>query len=157
VVDEQVQLLVIAGDLYDGDWRDYSNGLCFSTSKWRYCVRRACRWCGFAQPRRRQQLTAHLALPDNTRELSHKKPESFLLEALGVARAMVRASSAGTRRAILSEHYPEPKRDLFTSDFCTTALEGRPGHASYAPCRLSALVDRGYEYFALGHVHNEKY
>jgi DNA repair exonuclease SbcCD nuclease subunit len=34
-----------------------------------------------------------------------------------------------------------------------TALEGREGHATYAPCRLSALVDRGYDYWALGHVH----
>jgi DNA repair exonuclease SbcCD nuclease subunit len=37
-----------------------------------------------------------------------------------------------------------------------TALEGRAGHAPYAPCRLSALIDRGYDYFALGHVHTRE-
>ena len=31
------------------------------------------------------KLTAHLNLPDNVRELSHKKPDSFVLEELGVA------------------------------------------------------------------------
>ncbi|HWZ87863.1 MAG TPA: DNA repair exonuclease, partial [Polyangiaceae bacterium] len=101
------------------------------------------------------KLTAHLALPDNVRELSHKKPESFVLEELGVA-----VHGQGFERwdemRDLSERYPEPKRDLFNIGLLHTALEGRPGHARYAPCRLSALIDRGYEYFALGHVHNRE-
>jgi exonuclease SbcD len=37
-----------------------------------------------------------------------------------------------------------------------TALDGREGHAPYAPCTLSALVDRGYDYWALGHVHTHE-
>ncbi|HAA04823.1 MAG TPA: DNA repair exonuclease, partial [Syntrophobacteraceae bacterium] len=28
-IDERIDFLVIAGDLYDGDWRDYSTGLFF--------------------------------------------------------------------------------------------------------------------------------
>ena len=28
-IDEQVSFVVIAGDLYDGDWRDYQTGLFF--------------------------------------------------------------------------------------------------------------------------------
>jgi DNA repair exonuclease SbcCD nuclease subunit len=34
-----------------------------------------------------------------------------------------------------------------------TCLDGRPGHEPYAPCRVEALAARGYEYWALGHVH----
>lgn len=30
VLDERVPLLVISGDLYDGDWQDFSTGLFFS-------------------------------------------------------------------------------------------------------------------------------
>jgi exonuclease SbcD len=56
----------------------------------------------------------------------------------------------------LSSRYPEPKRGMFNIGLLHTALEGRAGHASYAPCRLSALVDRGYDYFALGHVHTRE-
>ncbi|HEV8551584.1 MAG TPA: DNA repair exonuclease, partial [Polyangiaceae bacterium] len=37
-----------------------------------------------------------------------------------------------------------------------TALDGREGHAPYAPCTLSALVGCGYDYFALGHVHRQE-
>ena len=152
---ERAQLLVIAGDLYDGDWRDYSTGLFFNKQM---SVLRA----GGVQVvwirgnhDAASKLTAHLALPDNVRELSHKKPESFLLEDLGVA---VHGQGFETRDVTrdLSERYPEPKRDLFNIGLLHTALEGRAGHAPYAPCRLSALVDRGYDYFALGHVHRRE-
>jgi len=34
-----------------------------------------------------------------------------------------------------------------------TALEGNAQHASYAPCSLEQLQARGYQYWALGHVH----
>jgi len=101
------------------------------------------------------KLTAHLSLPDNVRELSHKKPESFVLEQLGVA---VHGQGFDTREETsdLSLRYPEPKRGLFNVGLLHTALEGRVGHAPYAPCRLSALIDRGYDYFALGHVHTRE-
>lgn len=34
-----------------------------------------------------------------------------------------------------------------------TALAGTEGHANYAPCSLEQLVQKGYDYWALGHVH----
>jgi DNA repair protein SbcD/Mre11 len=152
---ERADLLVIAGDLYDGDWRDYSTGLFFNKQM------SVLRGGGVKVVWIRgnhdaaSKLTAHLALPDNVRELSHKQPETFLIEELGVA---VHGQGFETRDVTrdLSERYPEPKRDLFNIGLLHTALEGRPGHAPYAPCRLSALVDRGYEYFALGHVHRRE-
>lgn len=154
-LDEQAQLLVIAGDLYDGDWRDYSTGLFFNKQM------AALRAGGVRVVWIRgnhdaaSKLTAHLHLPDNVHELSHKKPDSLLIEALGVA---VHGQGFDTRDVTsdLSSRYPEPKRGLFNIGLLHTALEGRAGHATYAPCRLSALVDRGYDYFALGHVHTRE-
>lgn len=32
-IEEKVDFVVIAGDLYDGDWKDYSTGL-FSVARW---------------------------------------------------------------------------------------------------------------------------
>ena len=82
---EQVELLLIAGDLYDGDWRDYSTGLFFAKQM---AALRAGNvrvvWIR-GNHDAASKLTAHLSLPDNVRELSHKKPESFVLEQLGVA------------------------------------------------------------------------
>jgi DNA repair exonuclease SbcCD nuclease subunit len=152
---ESAELLVIAGDLYDGDWRDYSTGLFFS--KQMSALRAGNVQVVWIRGNHdaASKLTAHLHLPDNVRELSHKKPESFLLERMGVA---VHGQGFETRDVTsdLSLRYPEPKRSLFNIGLLHTALEGRAGHASYAPCRLSALVDRAYDYFALGHVHTRE-
>src|SRR6187431_2708342 len=125
---EQVELLLIAGDLYDGDWRDYSTGLFFAKQM---AALRAGNvrvvWIR-GNHDAASKLTAHLNLPDNVRELSHKKPDSFVLEALGVA---VHGQGFDTREETtdLSLRYPEPKRGLFNIGLLHTALEGRPGHA----------------------------
>ncbi|HYP89298.1 MAG TPA: DNA repair exonuclease, partial [Polyangiaceae bacterium] len=37
-----------------------------------------------------------------------------------------------------------------------TALEGHAEHARYAPSHVETLVNRGYEYWALGHVHQRE-
>jgi len=37
-----------------------------------------------------------------------------------------------------------------------TALDGRPGHARYAPASLEALINKGYDSWALGHVHTRE-
>lgn len=37
-----------------------------------------------------------------------------------------------------------------------TALDGREGHAPYAPCSLHDLFGRNYDYWALGHVHERE-
>lgn len=154
-IGEQAQLLVIAGDLYDGDWRDYSTGLFFNKQM---AALRAAEvrvvWIR-GNHDAASKLTAHLNLPDNVRELSHKRPDSIVLEELGVA---VHGQGFDTRDVTsdLSSRYPEPRRGLFNLGLLHTALEGRAGHATYAPCRLSALVDRGYDYFALGHVHTRE-
>jgi DNA repair protein SbcD/Mre11 len=154
-LEERVELLLIAGDLYDGDWRDYSTGLFFNKqmSALRAGNVRVVWIRGNHDAA--SKLTAHLHLPENVRELSHKQPESLVLEPLGVA---VHGQGFETRdvTADLSSRYPEPKRGLFNIGLLHTALEGRAGHATYAPCRLSALVDRGYDYFALGHVHTRE-
>jgi len=154
-LNEQAQLLLIAGDLYDGDWRDYSTGLFFAKQM---AALRAGNvrvvWIR-GNHDAASKLTAHLNLPDNVRELSHKKPDSFVLEDLGIA---VHGQGFETREVTtdLSSSYPEPKRGLFNIGLLHTALEGRAGHAPYAPCRLTALIDRGYDYFALGHVHTRE-
>jgi DNA repair exonuclease SbcCD nuclease subunit len=37
-----------------------------------------------------------------------------------------------------------------------TSVNGRPGHEDYAPCKLEALVSKGYDYWALGHIHQQE-
>jgi DNA repair exonuclease SbcCD nuclease subunit len=56
----------------------------------------------------------------------------------------------------LAAMYPEAEKGLINIGLLHTALEGREGHDRYAPCRLDALVHKGYDYWALGHVHQRE-
>ena len=49
--------------------------------------------------------------------------------------------------------YPDPVPGAFNVGVLHTALEGMSGHARYAPCSLAELAAKGYDYWALGHVH----
>jgi DNA repair exonuclease SbcCD nuclease subunit len=53
----------------------------------------------------------------------------------------------------LASAYPSPVPGLFNVGLLHTCLDGREGHDPYAPCSLRTLVDKGYDYWALGHVH----
>jgi DNA repair protein SbcD/Mre11 len=54
----------------------------------------------------------------------------------------------------LAASYPAPLRGCFNIGLLHTSLAGASGdHDPYAPCKLEDLTSRGYDYWALGHIH----
>src|SRR5690606_21208471 len=51
---------------------------------------------------------------------------------------------------------PDALPGLFNIGLLHTSVGGRPGHEPYAPCSVSDLVAKGYDYWALGHVHQRE-
>jgi exonuclease SbcD len=154
-LDEEARLLVIAGDLYDDDWRDYATGLFFAAQMQR--LRQACIPVVWIRGNHdaASKITKNLRLPGNVHELSTRRAESRHFEEIGVAvHGQGFASPAVTED--LSEHYPAPVPGCINLGLLHTAIDGREGHAPYAPCKLSRLLDRGYDYWALGHVHRHE-
>jgi len=154
-IEEQASLLLIAGDLYDGSWKDYSTGLYFVSQM------RRLREAGIAVVLLRgnhdaeSQITKNLNLPDNVRELSTQAPETFELSELGVA---IHGQGYAVRdvRDDLARSYPPARAGLLNVGLLHTALGGRPGHETYAPTTQHVLEDKGYDYWALGHVHRSE-
>jgi DNA repair exonuclease SbcCD nuclease subunit len=154
-IDEEAKLLCLAGDLWDGEWRDYSTGLFFAAQMTR--LREAgisvvwIRGNHDAQSR----VTRHVKLPENVRELSTKKAESVELSEIGV---VVHGQGFASRdvRDNLARAYPAAQRDLVNVGLLHTSVDGRPGHDPYAPCSVTDLVALGYDYWALGHVHRRE-
>jgi DNA repair exonuclease SbcCD nuclease subunit len=147
--------LLIAGDLFDGNWRDYSTGL--------FLVERMARLreAGVAVVWIRgnhdaaSKLRKHLRMPENVRELATGKPESVAFEQLNlIVHGQGFAQTAVTED--LTRRYPAAVPGAVNVGLLHTALDGREGHAPYAPCTLPVLVDRGYDYWALGHVHGHE-
>jgi DNA repair exonuclease SbcCD nuclease subunit len=52
--------------------------------------------------------------------------------------------------------YPQHDSNYFNIGILHTSLTGREGHEDYAPCTLDDLKSKGYDYWALGHVHKRE-
>lgn len=151
-IERSVDFLVIAGDLYDGDWRDYRTGLFFTRQMTRLETADIPVFVIQGNHDAESKMTRHLQLPDNVHLFSAKCAETVTLDELGVA---VHGQSYKTRDVSnnLVPDYPDPTPALFNIGLLHTSLDGRPGHANYAPCTLAELQNKGYDYWALGHVH----
>jgi DNA repair protein SbcD/Mre11 len=50
-------------------------------------------------------------------------------------------------------YYPEKKDDLYHIGILHGQADGFSGHSRYAPFLLTELLKKGYDYWALGHIH----
>lgn len=149
---EEVAFLLLAGDLYDGDWKDYNTGLFFAARMRRLEEAGIPVFVIAGNHDAASQITKVLRPPANVRVLSTKKPETVVLEDLAVAIHGQGFASAAVSDD-LAAGYPAAIPHLFNIGLLHTSLDGRPGHAPYAPCTVDGLRSRGYQYWALGHVH----
>ncbi len=56
----------------------------------------------------------------------------------------------------LATEFPSKPKGPFSIAVLHTNVSGQTGHDSYAPCELTDLVEREFDYWALGHVHTRK-
>jgi DNA repair exonuclease SbcCD nuclease subunit len=154
-ITEAVDFVLLAGDLYDGDWRDYNTGLFFIAQMARLHEAGIRVLVIAGNHDAASQITKALRLPPNVHSFSTRAPETVVLEPLGVA---VHGQGFDTRAvtADLTLAYPAAHPGLFNIGLLHTSLDGRPGHEPYAPCTLDGLRSRGYQYWALGHVHQHE-
>ena len=154
-LEEEANFLLLAGDLYDGDWRDSNTGLFFASQAARLREAGIKIFMVRGNHDAASQITRRLRLPDNVCDLSTERPETQLLEELGVA---IHGQGFPTAALFddLSRQYPEPLPDYFNIGLLHTCATGREGHDNYAPCDIGYLKNKGYSYWALGHVHKQE-
>lgn len=152
---EQAAALLIAGDLYDGAWRDYATGLFFVNEMRRLREAQIPVVLLRGNHDAESQITDSLRLPDNVHELPTRSPGTVELEAIGVA---IHGQGFATRAVTddLARGYPPARSALFNVGLLHTALGGREGHQPYAPTSLEVMSEKGYDYWALGHVHQRE-
>jgi DNA repair exonuclease SbcCD nuclease subunit len=145
---EQADALLLAGDVFDGDWKDFSTGLFFLRELERlrpmpvFLVR--------GNHDAMSEVTRQLRLPAHVHEFSEDAAETRLVGDIAV-------HGLSFSRRVTTENlvprYPAPIPGRFNVGLLHTSCEGRPNHNPYAPCRVEELVQKGYDYWALGHVH----
>lgn len=151
-IEEGVDFLIIAGDLYDGDWPDYNTGLFVVRQMGRLREAQIPVYLIHGNHDAASQITRQLELPENVHVFGSRKPESHRLGELHVA---LHGQSFHQRevRDNLAKGYPDPVSGAFNIGVLHTALGGMDDHGDYAPCSRDDLVNKGYDYWALGHVH----
>ncbi|MGB1111242.1 MAG: metallophosphoesterase family protein, partial [Gammaproteobacteria bacterium] len=151
-IDESVDFVLLAGDVYDRDWPDFHTGLFFREQMLR--LHHAGIRVFMVQGNHDAQgvITRSVPLPDNVHLFSSRKAECLRLDELGAA---IHGRSFPDRAVDedLVPDYPEPVAGLFNIGLLHTSLTGRAGHDNYAPTSEAVLSAKGYDYWALGHVH----
>ncbi len=151
-IERQVSFVLFAGDIYDGNWADFRTGLFFRDQMIR--LRRAGILVFIVKGNHdaESQITKQLPDVEGVHVFSSLKSESVHLEEWGVA---VHGRSFPNRAVPedLVPSYPAPIPGRFNIGILHTSLTGREGHDPYAPTSVEVLCDKGYDYFALGHVH----
>ena len=154
-IEEAVEFILIAGDLYDGDWKDYNTGLFFTRQMGRLEKAGIKAFIVSGNHDGASRITRNLPLPENVVHFSAAKPESVRLDELDVV-IHAQSYASGTITENLAANYPSLISCSFNIGILHTALTGRPGHENYAPCSIDDLTSRGYDYWALGHVHKQE-
>lgn len=154
-IEEKVDFILIAGDLYDGDWKDYRTGLFFVARMGRLSKAGIRVFIVSGNHDAASQTTRAMPLPDNVTLFSPRKPQSVKLDAFDV---VIHGQSYATRAVTenLAARYPRNDSNYFNIGLLHTSLTGREGHENYAPCTPDELKSKGYDYWALGHVHKRE-
>jgi DNA repair exonuclease SbcCD nuclease subunit len=151
-VDRRVDFVLIAGDHYDGDWRDYNTGLYLVHALGRLRDANIPVFIIAGNHDAANKMTRALRLPANVRVLDAARPETVRLDDLGVAiHGQSFARAAVTDNLVAG--YPDPAPGWVNIGLLHTGLTGLEGHERYAPCTVADLRARGYDYWALGHIH----
>ena len=151
-IELEVDFMVIAGDLYDGSWKDFSTGIFFCKEMGRLNKVGIPVYVLYGNHDAASELTRTLQLPDNVKLFDFRKCSTFILAELNIALHGRSFKDAATTDN-LAASYPMPIAGMFNIGVLHTALEGSSVHANYAPCTIAQLHGKGYDYWALGHVH----
>lgn len=151
---EGVDFVVIAGDLFDREFSETHTWV-WAREQFRrleradvpvYLIRG--NHDSLADARGAQRLT----WPANVHEFPADRPGTMRIERLGVA---LHGQSFPTRSVPddLAAHYPDAVAGAFNIGLLHTSLNGSADHDPYAPADPNDLKLKGYDYWALGHIH----
>ncbi|MHA6643998.1 metallophosphoesterase family protein [Mesorhizobium sp. A623] len=152
-IDEQVDALIIAGDIYDGDQTSMKTARFLASQMQRLHEAGVATFIIRGNHDALSRITQELILPpsvtvfggrSHTIDIAHG---DLALSIHGLSFAKPHAPES------LLEKYHRPAPDAVNIGIMHTSVAGAPGHDLYAPCKASDLHGWGFDYWALGHVH----
>lgn len=153
-LEEQVDALLIAGDLYDGDLKSMKTAIFFGAQIRRLADAGIRAFIVRGNHDAESRITKQLSLPPAAHVFSGRA-ESVEIEGKGVVVHGISFANPAAPESLLPK-FKAPKAGFFNIGMLHTSLAGAEGHDTYAPCSVKDLFDHGFDYWALGHIHKRQ-
>ena len=155
---EKVDALLIAGDLYDGSQTSMNTALFLAGELRRLDAAGIRTFVIRGNHDAQSQVTRELTLPPSVHVFSGRS-KVVLAKTLANGRAVhihgVSFADPHAPESLLPSFHP-PVADAINVGMLHTSLSGAGAHDPYAPCSVADLQRHGFDYWALGHVHQRQ-
>ncbi|MGX5804877.1 metallophosphoesterase family protein [Bradyrhizobium sp. Arg314] len=152
-LEERVDALVVAGDLYDGDQTSMKTARYLASQMTRLHQARVRVYMIRGNHDAMSRITKQLVLPDTVTTFG-RRAQSVIQPGSGIDVAFHGLSFASPKAPeSLLPKYAGPQEGAANIGIMHTSLSGSPGHDVYAPCSVVDLHSHGFDYWALGHIH----
>lgn len=152
---ERVDVITIGGDVFDGQWRDINTGLWWH-ERLKTLVEAGIEvFVVHGNHDAESLLTERIAAPEGVHVFASHAATSVESRK---GPLIVHGQSYRDRATTddLAAGYPSAVPGVVNVGLLHTSLDGRPGHAPYAPCTIDTLIAKGYAWWGLGHVHERE-
>lgn len=154
-ISERVDFVIVAGDLYDTGLKSFESALFFNKQMARLKDAGISVYLIYGNHDAASKLIKQIRPPSNVHVFRTSEAQTFQDDGLRLA---IHGQSFATPEITddLADKYPPPVPGFFNIGVLHTNLAGISEHPNYAPCSLETLKNKGYQYWALGHVHNRQ-
>ncbi|MBR5626734.1 MAG: exonuclease SbcCD subunit D, partial [Thermoguttaceae bacterium] len=152
---EPVDLVLIAGDLFDGTWNDFSSGLWAARQMERLCRQDIPCCLVLGNHDRLNRMISRIPWPENVHLFASDHADEFRLEE---AKVVVHGRSFPSQfcREDLTLDFSKATPGYFHIGLLHTEMGNDNQDGTYAPTNIDQLNSRQYDYWALGHVHQRQ-
>ena len=140
---EKVDFITLGGDNYDGNWDSYQTGLYFLEQISRLGDIPVVSITGNHDAA--NKMTLNLTFPKNFKQLSVDGPEVY--EIVHGVRIVGQGFKDQKEKRNIVATYPRLDGSGIKIGLLHTSLDGKPGHANYAPCTLDDLRAKNYHFW----------
>ncbi|MEM5472277.1 DNA repair exonuclease [Hoeflea sp. AS60] len=154
-INERVDALLIAGDLYDGDQTSMKTARFLASELGRLSNAGIRTFIIRGNHDALSRISRELVLPDLVKLFGGRAQHALIERGPGKKPVAIHGLSFANPTApeSLLPKYARAIPDAINIGIMHTSLGGAPGHDPYAPCSPAELQATGFDYWALGHIH----
>ncbi len=154
-IEEKVDALLIAGDLYDSDQNSMHTARYLANQMQRLDKEGIRVFIIKGNHDAGSVITGQLIFPDSVKIFSIKAETVNITKGdLNIAIHGVSFPNRPVPESLVPK-FPNPSQGMFNIGMLHTSLGGAQGHDTYAPSNINELQQVGYDYWALGHIHKQ--